>query len=370
MTCVRDIIGLFESWAPPKLAESWDNVGLFYGSPDSPAASIVVALDATEETVVRALDTNSSLIVTHHPPLFKPLKKLSGDSLPMRLARALIKNDIALYTSHTNLDRVPDGVSGALADRLGLGSRSPLVPFSEIMIKFVTFCPPDHTDSVREAAGLAGAGVIGEYRHCSFTTRGTGTYIPSDSASPYSGSAGVLSREDEDRIEMIVPAVRAQAVVEAARRAHPYDEMAYDLVRLENEDAMFGYGIIGELPGQMEPRAFIEFAAGALGIDSVIVSTSPDRPIVRVAVLGGKGSFGIERAVSSGADAFVTGEIGHHDFMDYGDRILLVDAGHRATELPVLDAMEQRILSSDAASGVMVIVEKGSPPSLTRSFRK
>ncbi|MCD6308630.1 MAG: Nif3-like dinuclear metal center hexameric protein [Candidatus Latescibacteria bacterium] len=370
MTLVRDIIGLFESWAPPKLAESWDNVGLIYGSPDSPAASIIVALDATEETVGRALETNSSLVVTHHPPLFNPQKKFSGDSLSIRLARMLLKNDIALYTAHTNLDRVPDGVSGALADRLGLGSRSLLVPSGETMIKFVTFCPSDHTDSVREAAWRAGAGVIGEYRHCSFTSRGEGTYIPSVSASPYSGSAGVLSREDEDRIEMLVPSSSVQSVIEAAGRAHPYDEMAYDLIRLENEDATFGYGVAGELPEPMEPDAFVEFATSSLGIDSAIVSARPGKQVGRVAVLGGKGSFGIEPALSSGADAFVTGEIGYHEFVDYGDRILLVDAGHRSTELPVLEAMEQRILSSDAVSGVTVIVEKGSPPSLTRSFRK
>jgi dinuclear metal center YbgI/SA1388 family protein len=341
MIKVCEVIESIERWAPRSLAETWDNSGLLTGDPEDCTNAILIALDVTEDVIHTARNCHASMIISHHPPIFKPLFSLSGQSLPCRIVREAIRSNIALYSSHTPLDQVQNGVSHSLAEKLGLLSITFLTEGKSDMVKLVTFSPPDYTDRIREAAGSAGAGIIGKYSLCSFSTRGTGTYIPSFSANPHSGTPGKLSRVSEDRIEMIVSSTNVDQVVKAIRNAHPYEEMAYDLIPLINKDLSHGYGAIGDLPEPMESDRFAFNVANALSVDSLALSKGHKNMISRVAVMGGSGGAYISKAIDSGADAFVTGDLGHHDFLDYSGQIMLIDASHYATEFPVLKKIQE-----------------------------
>lgn len=346
MITVRDVMEVMKNWAPSSLAESWDNSGLVTGDPEDPVRAVLITLDVTEETFDAAISAGASLIISHHPPIFKPLSSLSGSSLSARVIRKSLSQGISLYSAHTNLDQAPGGVSYAAAEKLEVSVSSPLVPGRSGMVKFVTFSPPAHTDRIREAAGTAGAGIIGEYSLCSFTARGTGTYIPSESARPFSGESGLLSREEEDRIEMIVPAAIIERVVDAVRRVHPYEAMAYDIYPLPHSFSPFGYGVIGELLIPMDSSAFARHVARSLGVETLSISGDDGRTIRRVAIMGGSGGKFIPDAVARGADAYVTGDLSYHDFREADGSILLIDATHRATELPVLQAIERKLAAS------------------------
>jgi len=302
MTKVRDVIEVLERWAPSSLAEKWDNVGL------------------------------------------------------IRIIYTAIKEDICIFASHTNLDQATGGVSFSLSEKLGLESITFLAPGNNDFVKFVTFTPPDYTDRIREAAGSAGAGIIGEYNLCSFTSKGMGTYIPSCTSAPYEGKPGELSRVEEERLEMIVPNTRVSQVVEETRKVHPYEEMAYDIIPLSNPDISFGYGAVGNLKEPKKPQDFLEHIATSLGVKNLRVSKSSVSHINRVAVMGGSGKNLIHNAIESGADAYITGDLGYHDFTDYGESILLIDASHQATELPVLEKIKARIISSDLDKKIELIV--------------
>jgi dinuclear metal center YbgI/SA1388 family protein len=360
MANVSDIIEIMERWAPSGLAEDWDNTGLLCGSPDDEVKSVVIALDVTMETIELALKNGASMIVSHHPPLFRPLSSLSGNDLSTKVIRMAVQENIALFASHTNLDQAPDGVSQALAEKLGLSDIHPLVRGNGDLFKFVTFCPPEYTDNIRSAAGEAGTGVIGKYTHCSFTSRGTGTYIPSADAEPFQGTHDRLERADEDRIEMVVPAVFVSEVIKQVKSVHPYEEMAYDIIPLHAKEPSFGYGAAGNLSAPMTLPDFIDHVCSSLGIDAVSYSSGSNNKIGRVAVMGGSGADYIPSAVRDGADAYVSGEIGHHDYMEYHNSIAIVDATHRATELPVLEKIKTHLESSAVLAEISFIIDSGT----------
>jgi dinuclear metal center YbgI/SA1388 family protein len=322
---------------------------------------VIVTLDVSEETVEKAAVTGA-LIIAHHPPVFKPLKSLAGTNVASRIVRLAVKHDVPVFAAHTNLDRAPGGVGDALAETLGLSVLTKLEAPLYKFFKFVTFAPADAVEGIRRAAGKAGAGVIGRYSMCSFETSGTGTFIPSADANPYSGEPGVLSRETEVRLEMIVPAHLTDTVVASARNAHPYEEMAFDLIPLENTDHTIGYGAVGELDRPMSPDCFARYVAECLGIGTVTASVTAPDSIRRVAVMGGKGRDYIGRAASMGADAYVTGELGHHDYIECPEGLMLLDATHCATERPVLEAIRNRLAASEPGKGLVYIIEDGRAP--------
>jgi dinuclear metal center YbgI/SA1388 family protein len=365
MIKVGEVVEAMEKWAPQSLAETWDNSGLLTGNTEDNTQAVLIALDVTEDTIRTAQNIGASMIVSHHPPLFKPLLNLSGRSLSCRIVREAIKGNIALYASHTALDQVRNGVSHALAEKLGLLSVSFLTAGKAEMVKFVTFVPPEYTDRIRETAGAAGAGIVGEYRLCSFTAQGTGTYIPSSSAKPFMGMSGGISREAEDRIEMIVPSTEAVHVVEAVRKIHPYEEMAYDLIPLKNVDLSHGYGAVGDIPEPMNTDQFAAHVADLLGVRTLTVSPGKKEKIERVAVLGGSGGSFIANAIDSGADAFVTGDLGHHDFLDNSGLIMLVDASHRATEIPVLKKIMD-YLACELKENALFVIDSGKAVPFTK----
>jgi len=351
---IADIAHTLETFAPPALAESWDNVGLIVGTPDTEVTGIVVALDVTLDTIRFARSSGANLIVSHHPPIFKPVSRLTGETLTSRVVTDAVKSGIALYSAHTNLDRAPGGVSIALANRLCIRQTVPLDAGGAPLMKFVTFVPREYTAAVRKSLSHSGAGSIGDYTECSFTVAGTGTFRPSDDAVPYRGSAGVLESAVEDRIEMILPAFSAGEAVEAARAAHPYEEMAYDLIPLSGNDPRYGYGAVGYFESPMNHHDFIVHVMNSLGIDSLVYSSCKPKTIRRVAVMGGSGSDYIGFAVAKKADAFITGEIGHHDFIEHGSEILLIDATHLFTETPVLETLKF-VLSGTSATGAVPV---------------
>ncbi len=360
MAIVGDVIETMEKWAPAGLAEDWDNPGLLTGSPEMQITSIVAALDVTEKTIDHAIKHGASVIVSHHPSIFKPLKTLAGTDLSLTVIRRALKENIALYASHTNLDQAFDGVSYALAETLGLADIQPLTEGNGERFKFVTFCPPEFTNAVRETAGQAGAGDIGNYARCSFVSRGSGTYIPSENASPYEGTKGKFSRTDEDRIEMLVPAMFIQEVITRVKAVHPYEEMAYDIIPLHGKESSFGYGAVGNLTEPLRLNDFIGHVCSSLEINAVSFSGGTGAQIGRVAVMGGSGADNIPAAVRSGADAYITGEIGHHDYIENRETIALIDATHRGTELPVLAKIKKHIESSPTLTGIECIIDRGT----------
>ena len=362
MATIGDVTAVMENWAPSQIAESWDNPGLAVGDPCKKVDTLILTLDITEQTLKLASKKRASLVISHHPPIFKPLSSLSGSSLPVRIITQAIKDDIALFSAHTNLDQAPGGVSMTLAETLGLSDITPLSPGNCDLVKLVTFVPPEHTDRVREAAGAAGAGKIGEYTFCSFSALGKGTFIPGENASPYSGKVGILSDVAEDRLEMIVPLPLINDVLDAAREAHPYEEMAYDIYPMRMKEPAFGYGAVGNLKTPLDAASFTMMVQDALMIESPRISPGTGSLIKRVALMGGSGSDFIEKALNAGADAFVTGEIGHHDYIEHGEAIMLLDATHRGTELPVLDTIKRHLNENETTKNLEVIIDNGTKP--------
>ncbi|WP_426293252.1 Nif3-like dinuclear metal center hexameric protein [Dyadobacter endophyticus] len=333
MTFIKEILVELEKLAPLPYQEDYDNAGLLVGSPDTEVAGILFTLDITEEVVDEAIRKHCNLIVAHHPIIFKGLKKLNGKNYIERTVMKAIKNDIALYATHTNLDHVVGGVNSQIARRLGLQNVRILAPKKQILTKLAFFCPVENTQNVLEALFEAGAGEIGEYRNCSFRSEGLGTFLPGENANPVTGTRGKLETAEEHRVEVMLPSHLQAQVLSALRRAHPYEEVAYYMSALENENQDVGAGAIGELPEAMDTAGFLTHLKDKMDA-SVIRYTEPtDRKIRRVAVCGGAGSFLLRNAISAGADAYVTADYKYHEFFDAERRIIICDIGHYESEV-------------------------------------
>jgi dinuclear metal center YbgI/SA1388 family protein len=330
---------LIESWAPPAIAWERDNVGLLVGSPDAKVGKILVCLDATQAVVREAVSARAGLIVSHHPLIFKPLSRVDPCTRTGGIVGSLLRAGIGLYAAHTNYDFTAGGVSHTLAGRLGLREVSPLAPLEDTRVKIAVFVPSTHAGGVMQAMASAGAGTIGKYESCSFTTEGTGSFLPGPGSNPVHGSRGKFERVSETRLEMECPSWLAGPVVRAMKAAHPYDEVAFDVYPLKNADRDAGMGAIGDLPRGMELRAFLRSVKTRLGSRALRFSGPRRRRIRKVAVCGGSGSDLLGDAVRAGADAFVTADVRYHAFQEFEDRIVLVDAGHYETEHPAVGVM-------------------------------
>ena len=320
-----------------------DNVGLQCGSPEARVRGIVVSLDATEEIVAEAKRKGANMIITHHPLLFRPLRSLTFGHPTGRCVAALIRNRIHLYAAHTNLDFTEGGTSFALAAILGLVDVSFLhQPYQEER-KIVTFVPADQVEKVSGAMAEAGAGLIGNYEHCSFRAAGTGTFRGNAAAKPAVGRRETPERVAEIRLEMVVPRTSVDAVVRALIKAHPYEEVAYDIYPLENKTKRYGMGVIGNLRRPVRLEGFLKVVKRALGARMVRWTGDSRRMIRRVAACGGSGSRLISEAIRQKADAFVTADVKYHSFQEPGTAMALIDAGHFETEYPVIGAVVGRI---------------------------
>ncbi len=337
MPQVKNIEAIMESWAPLRAAWEKDNVGLQTGDSDSEVRGVLVALELTSEVLHEAEELSCNFIITHHPVIFRPLSSITNTTAVGRLLLRCIRKNINVYAAHTNLDFTRDGVSFALAGKLGLENLSFLHREGGSMKKIAVFVPPDRIDDVSEAMSRAGAGLLGDYESCSFRTSGTGTYRPLDGARPYSGSVGKLETAGEIRLEMVAPVWNVPEVISAMIAAHPYEEVAYDIFPTESINPNFGAGVLGNYSSGISAEAFVDLVKDRLGVPAIRRSAGKGAPVRKVAVCGGSGSDLLPAAIRIEADAFVTADIKYHTFFDASDRILLIDAGHYETEAVILD---------------------------------
>ncbi len=329
---IKEITRLLEQVAPPVLQESYDNAGLLTGDAEWECTGVLVTLDITEQVVQEAIEKKCNLIVAHHPVIFGGLKKITGSSYVERTVIASIKNNIALYAIHTNLDNVIAGVSGNMADRLGLVKRSTLLPRKNLLKKLQVFVPATHVAVVQEAMFNAGAGNLGNYSECSFVTPGEGSFKAGEGASPFLGEIGLRHTENEQKVEVIFQAWHEKAVLAAMLQVHPYEEVAYDIIALHNEWAGAGSGIIGELVQPMEETGFLSMIKEAFALTLIRHTGLRGKPVKKVALCGGAGSFMIREALSQGADVYISGDIKYHEFFDAEGRMVLADIGHYESE--------------------------------------
>ncbi len=329
---LSQITAALEEVAPLSLQESYDNSGLLIGSYSKEIYKALITLDVTEEVIDEAIQENCELIIAHHPMIFTGIKKITGSNLTERLIIKAIKNDIAVYAIHTNLDNVAQGVNKKLAEKLGLEKLQILKAGKSELKKLVTFCPLKHMEKVRTAMFEAGAGHIGNYSDCSFNTSGTGSFKALDGSDPFVGEQGKIHLEDEIRIETIVPDYRMSKVLKAMNDAHPYEEVAYDIYPLRNSDPTTGAGMIGEIKQAETATDFLKNVKKILETPYLRHSPLIQQKVKKVAICGGSGSFLIDAAQEAGADVFITGDIKYHDFFEHNNKMTIVDAGHFETE--------------------------------------
>jgi dinuclear metal center YbgI/SA1388 family protein len=328
---IQEIIRYLESVAPLSLQESYDNSGMLLGDPEKEIDKALITLDITGEVMQEALDTGAGMIIAHHPLIFHGLKRIRGGNEVEDLVISAIKNEVAVYAIHTNLDNVAAGVNSYLARKLGLGEIRVLSPSGKLK-KLVVFVPEAYASRVRQAMLDAGAGHIGNYSHCSFGTHGEGSFKALEGTHPFVGKQGEMHFEKEVRIETIVPETILPPVLQAMLAVHPYEEVAYDVYPLENMDNNIGAGMVGTLPEALAPQQFLQHVKNTLGAQSIRYGYPVERKIKKVALCGGSGSFLMEKAFAAGADVFVTADLKYHDFFRFRQKMMLVDAGHYETE--------------------------------------
>lgn len=330
---IQDVISCLERWAPPAYQESYDNATLICGDRSTKVTGILCTLDCTEAIVEEAISLGANLIVAHHPIVFKGMKSLTGKNYVERTVIKAIKNDISIYAIHTNLDHVAHGVNKRISDRLGLSQTKILQPKRQILNKLTFFVPPTDKDRVLQAVFDAGAGQIGEYKDCSFQLEGTGTFTPSEAANPHLGERGIPQAEKEIRVEVILPTFESNRVISAMKTAHPYEEVAYYLSALENENQEVGAGMVGMLSEPMDEVDFLDYLKEKMNLSVVKHTGLRAQKISKVAVCGGAGIFLLSDAKRSGADAFVTADVKYHEFFDADGQLVLCDIGHYESEI-------------------------------------
>ncbi|MCW8803060.1 MAG: Nif3-like dinuclear metal center hexameric protein [Ignavibacteriaceae bacterium] len=340
----KEIIKYLEEWAPKGIAWERDNVGLQVGDPEIEIKNILISLDLTEEVIGAARKENCNLIITHHPVLYYPLKNLDfSKNRITRMIEKLIKNNMILYSAHTNLDFTKYGVSYQLARTLQLKDIRFLKNHSQNQFKLAVFVPESHVSNVAEAIHQAGGGIIGEYSHCSFRTQGTGTFKGSNDSNPSIGKKGIVEFAEEVKLEVLVDGWKLNHVIEEMKQVHPYEEVAYDIYSLQNDNANYGFGTKGELNKAMSINDFLAFVTSKLNTSTLRYTKSNKKKIKSVAVCGGSCSELIDEAIKQESDAFITADLKYHTFQDAEGKILLIDAGHYETEVPILDEVKRRL---------------------------
>jgi len=329
---IKEVISLLEELAPLSYSEDFDNTGLLVGDKNTTVSGILVTLDTLESVVDEAITNNCNLIVSFHPIVFSGLKKFTGANYVEKTVIKAIKNDIAIFAIHTALDNSWNGVNAMICDKLKLGKRKILIPKSNTIQKLFTYVPADNIESVREALFNAGAGNIGNYSNCSFNIAGTGSFKGNNESNPVIGKKGEVRFEKEVQIGVTFQKHVQTSVLKALFKSHPYEEVAYEVTTLENTNQQIGMGMIGELEDSMSEEEFLKFLKETMNTKCVRHSKVTNKPISKIAVLGGSGSFAISAAKQAGADVFVTADLKYHDFFKAENNILLTDIGHYESE--------------------------------------
>lgn len=343
MTC-GEIFKYIQSWAPEEIAWNKDNVGLQVGSAERKVKNILLALDLNMEVVTEAVKKDCNIIITHHPLLFKPLRKIDTDrDSTSQLVAKLIKHDITLFSAHTNLDFTKDGVSFELAKTLKLKNIQFLNNLKSIQYKLIVFVPESHLEKAASAIFENGGGIIGEYSNCSFRTKGKGSFRGSEKTSPSVGKKLNYEKADEIKLEVLIDSWKLNKILSAIRNVYPYEEIAYDVYPLNNENVNYGIGAVGELSEAMNQKEFLNHVSKSLKINNFRYTTGKGNRIKTVAVCGGSGSEIIPAAIKKGAEAVITADIKYHTFFDNEGKILLIDAGHYETEIFSLNEVNKRL---------------------------
>jgi dinuclear metal center YbgI/SA1388 family protein len=329
---IKEFTTFLESIAPLGLQEHYDNCGLLTGHGEQEVTGILLSLDCTEAVIDEAIANRCNLIIAHHPVIFSAIKKLNGKNYVERTIIKAVKHDIAIYAIHTNLDNIARGVNAIIAEKLGLGQLQILSPKKQMLRKLITFCPESHAEKVRNALFEAGAGHIGNYSECSFSSKGTGTFKGNEESNPTLGERGKIEFADEIKIEVLLPFHLENKVISAMKAAHPYEEVAYDLIPLENYWQEVGSGAMGFLPEAMDEVAFLKHVKNSLKTNVIRHTRLMGKLIKKVAVCGGSGSFLLPHAIAAGADCFITADFKYHQFFDADGNILIADIGHYESE--------------------------------------
>jgi len=346
---IKEIISVLEEMAPLAYAEDFDNVGLLVGDKESEATGILVCHDALESVIEEAVAKKCNLVVCFHPILFSGLKKITGKSYVERAIIKAIKNDIALYAVHTALDNHPDGVNKIFSDALGLTKTKILIPKENYIRKLVTYTIPENADKLRNSLFDAGAGTIGNYENCSFNSKGIGTYMGNEHSNPEIGERFEFVEAEEIKIEVTFEKHLENKILKSLFKNHVYEEVAYEIYDLQNKNQNIGLGMIGELPVSMEEKEFLNFVKDKMQSEGIRHSYFLGKPIKKVAVLGGSGSFAIKNAIQAGADAFLTSDLKYHQYYEAENQLILADIGHfeseRYTKNYIVDYLRKKILN-------------------------
>lgn len=331
---VKDITQIMENLFPVYLAEKWDNVGLQIGSYQNPASRVLIALDIDNDVLQYGIEQKVDMIITHHPLFFNGIKSINYDQSQGSLLKGIIEAGITVYSAHTNLDAGERGLNQILAERIGLNDIKPLDKHhTEILYKLVVYVPVDHESIVRQAILEAGAGHIGMYKDCSFRMKGTGSFRPLEGSRPFIGQEGSLEELDEYRLETVVPQPKLEKVLQKMQQAHPYEEVAYDVYRLEKPGSVFSLGRMGKLSTEMTLQELCLQIKNCLGLESVRVVGDLKQSVKKVGVVSGAGASFIEKSRGKGCDVLLTGDLKYHEAknaMELG--IAVIDAGHQGTE--------------------------------------
>ncbi|MFW6108638.1 MAG: Nif3-like dinuclear metal center hexameric protein [bacterium] len=345
MATIGDVTEALDQMAPSGLAEEWDNVGLLLGDPEAPCERAAVSLEPTRSVLDRAADAEAQLLVTHHPLIFRPLSRVTAAEAGGALLLEAARRSVALAAAHTNLDVAPGGVNDVLAELLELRKVEPLAAsVASVPAKVVVFTPACDLDAVLEALRESGAGVIGQYQECTFRTPGIGTFRPLAGAEPTIGEVGRREEVEELRVEAVLPRSRVRQVTDAVRAAHSYEEPAIDVYELEPGKPSLGLGRAGDLPRPAPARRVVDRIKRALGVQRVRVVGDLRRRVERVGVVGGSGGDYVAHAIRRGCQLYLTGDVSHHQALEAAEEgLVVVDAGHAATEAPAMPVLARRL---------------------------
>ena len=343
MSKVRDLIHFINDVAPYALQESYDNSGLITGSPDTEIKGLLVSLDCTETIIDEAIATGCNVVLSHHPIVFKGLKSITGKNYVERTIIKAIQNNISILACHTNLDNIKSGVNGKIAQKIGLKNVEILSPKEQTLKKLSFFVPESHLEAVSRAIHDAGAGQIGKYSDCAFRVKGTGTFTPGSQANPFSGEKNKASQEEEVKVEVILAAHDAPAVLKALNISHPYEEVAYFLHGVDNYHQELGAGIVGELTEEMDIDSFFNHLKKTMDLAVIRHTELIYNKIRKIALCGGAGSFLTSAAIRSGAQVFISGDFKYHEFFDADGKIIIADIGHYESEKYTIELLIELI---------------------------
>ncbi len=329
---IKELLSYLEEMVPLNYQESYDNCGLITGDKENDIKGVLLCLDSTEEVLKEAVKLGCNVVIAHHPILFSGIKKLTGKTYAERAIIYAIKNGLCIYAMHTNLDNIRSGVNNKIAQKIGLKNLRILSPKEDLLRKLVTFCPVKKADEIRSALFASGAGKIGHYDECSFNTEGVGTFRAGENTNPHVGAKHSRHHEKEERIEVVYPSHIENKLIQSVLKAHPYEEVAYDIYPLQMAHPQVGSGMVGELDKSLNEKDFLALLKKNMKLKAIRYTPLTGKKVKKVAICGGSGSFLLPDAIRAGADAFVTADFKYHQFFDAEGLILIADIGHYESE--------------------------------------